>query len=42
MLWSPSSCMGTTRTPGVFMGTITMEMPLCLDASGSVRTASQQ
>ena len=30
MLWSPSSFIGTTRMPGVSMGTTNMEMPLCL------------
>jgi hypothetical protein len=30
-----------TVMPGVSMGTITMEMPLCFGASGSVRTATQ-
>jgi hypothetical protein len=34
----PSTCsMGRTSTPGCFMGHSRYEMPLCLDASGSVR-----
>ena len=41
MLWSPSRCIGTTLMPGVSMGTMNIEMPLCLAASGSVRVASQ-
>ncbi len=41
MLWSPSSFIGTTRMPGVSMGTRNMEMPLCLATFGSVRVASQ-
>ena len=28
--------------PGVSIGTMIIEMPLCLDTSGFVRTASQQ
>ncbi len=28
--------------PGVSIGTMIIEMPLCLDASGLVRTASQK
>ena len=28
--------------PGVSIGTMNIEMPLCFFASGSVRTASQQ
>ena len=41
MLWSPSSFMGTTRIPGVFIGTTNMEIPLCLATLGSVLVASQ-
>ncbi len=41
MLWSPSSLIGTTRMPGVSIGTTNMEMPLCLGALGSVRVANQ-
>ena len=40
MLWSPSRVIGTTRIPGVSMGTTNIEMPLCFGASGSVRVAS--
>ncbi len=32
---------GCTVMPGRSMGTIIIEMPLCLGASGSVRTATQ-
>ena len=33
--------MGTTRIPGVFIGTTNMEIPLCFATLGSVRVASQ-
>ncbi len=38
---SPMFLMGATRKPGVSVGTMMIEMPLCFGASGSVRTASQ-
>jgi hypothetical protein len=41
MLWFPSRLIGTTLMPGVSMGTMNMEMPLCLATVGSVRVASQ-
>ncbi len=41
MLCVPMRCMGTTRMPGVSIGTMNIEMPLCLETSGSVRVASQ-
>ena len=41
MLWSPSSFIGTTRIPGVSIGTTNMEIPLCFATLGSVRVASQ-
>ena len=42
MSCSESRSSGSTRMPGVFMSTISIEMPACLAAVGSVRTASQQ
>ena len=42
MVRSPGQTqIGWTLTPGASIGTIIMEMPLCVRASGSVRTASQ-
>ncbi len=41
MLWSPRSFIGTTRMPGVSMGTKNIEIPLCFGTLGSVRVASQ-
>ena len=40
MLCSLSRCIGTTFTPGVDIGTMNIEMPLCFFTSGSVRVAS--
>ena len=40
MLCSPSRRIGTTLMPGVSIGTMNIEMPLCFFASGSVRVAS--
>jgi len=39
MFASPRFLIGVRLTPGAFIGIITMLMPLCLGASGSVRTA---
>ena len=37
----PRVWIGVSEKPGDFTSTIKIEMPLCLGASGSVRTASQ-
>ena len=42
MSCSPIRCSGWMVMPGVSIGTMITEMPLCFLASGSVRTASQQ
>jgi hypothetical protein len=42
MSWSESRSSGSTRMPGLFMSTISIEIPACFAALGSVRTASQQ
>ena len=41
MATPPTVTMGVHENPGVDVGTMMMEIPLCLGASGSVRAASQ-
>jgi hypothetical protein len=41
LVWpSPSTWIGAHEKPGSFVSTISIEMPLCFGAAGSVRQAS--
>ena len=41
MATPPTVTIGVQENPGVDVGTMMIEMPLCFGASGSVRQASQ-